>query len=108
MRKQVITHSICLFTLLMLFFSFSSTAQTADQKQIMDSLQQAGVKDTQYVKWLNWLAHSYWNTAPKQTDSLGRIALELARELQYDQGICQSYYEMAVGQWMLGNYPQGF
>lgn len=74
----------------------------------MDSLQQHGVRDTQYVKWLNSLAYSYWNQNPRKTDSLGKVALALSEELDYVPGQCRSYNQMSIGQWMLGDYPLAF
>ena len=82
--------------------------QTDYQKSLLDSLEYYSQQDTSYVKNLNSLAMSYWNSAPNTTDSLARIALSLSKTSGYIVGICNSYYSLAIGQWMLGNYPLAF
>ena len=96
--------SILIFCLLPAF----AVAQNAAQQPWLDSLNLYYKADTQKVIWLNNLAHSYWNAAPIKTDSLGRVALKLSEKLNYQRGKCRSHYEIAVGQWMLGNYPKAY
>ncbi len=78
------------------------------QQAILDSLDAHPQQDARHVDLLNALAHSYWNSAPRKTDSLGRIALEISKKLDYQAGMAKSYYEIGVGQWMLGDYPTAF
>ena len=101
----------CLTTLVVqCLFVHLICAQTITQQQQMwiDSLQSYSTSDTQYVWLLNDLAHTYWNKAPQQMDSIAAEALKLANRQHYPRGQSRSYHERAVGQWMLGDYPKAF
>ena len=91
--------------LIALLLCFSVNGQTSRKQQLLDSLRSNPSRSTEHVDWLNRLAYSYWDNEPKKTDSLGRVALELSEKIDYDKGICKSYNRIALGQWMLGNYP---
>jgi len=91
-----------------IFFIPIVKGQTDVQQRLLDSLENSFVRDTQYVKWLNQLAYSYWNKAPRKTDSLARISLQLAEKLDYPLGISRANYRIALGQWMLGDYPTAY
>ena len=108
LRQSLVVHNYLIkwkCTLIILLLPLFAIGQSKIQQQLLDSLRINPTKNIQYVNWLNSLAHTYWNTDPKKTDSLGNIALSLSNELDYKKGICNAYHEMAVGQWMLGNYP---
>ncbi|WP_052467065.1 hybrid sensor histidine kinase/response regulator transcription factor [Psychroserpens damuponensis] len=72
---------------------------------MLDSLKVYPKASVERVNLLNKLAYYNWNKNPKKTDSLGEISLRLSNEINYKNGICESYYNLALGQWMLGNYP---
>lgn len=90
---------------MVLLLCFSVNGQTSRKQQLLDSLRSNPSRSTEHVDWLNRLAYSYWNNEPKKTDSLGKVALNLSNSLDYKKGIAKSYNRIALGQWMLGNYP---
>lgn len=82
--------------------------QTDRQQHLLDTLEQYPLRDSTYVNWMNQLAGSYWYVAPGTTDSLARIALDLSLNISFEGGVLRSYYNLALAQWMLGDYPLAF
>ncbi|GAA0893417.1 hypothetical protein GCM10009122_30960 [Fulvivirga kasyanovii] len=62
--------------------------------------------DTIKVDLLNKLGYEYWVVDPSKSEVLGEQALELARELSYEQGKAFANRVIGVAHWTRGNYEE--
>lgn len=80
------------------------------QDNKIDSLSQVlkihSQADTTRVMLLNDLAMAQWNVDPDQTERLGQSALDLAKKLDFQQGVAAAYNVLGVSYWMKGVYEK--
>src|SRR5690606_18947575 len=100
-----------MFKYLVLFCCWIGWAIHADaQNPTIDSLenllQRHVTADTVRVNVLNQLGYWYWIISPETSDRYGHEALELAEQLNYQQGSAFAHRVIGVSNWGRGNFEQ--
>src|SRR6476661_1673799 len=95
-----------LYTLI--FISFFSLSATAIQSAPADAIstEQSGKSDIDQVKEYNQLGYNYRLTDPEQTLKYGERALELAKKIDYVDGIAEAYRIQGIGKYYLNQSEQ--
>lgn len=81
--------------LLVVLLSSLSYAQVDSLKQVLEDKP----KDQETVRWINRTISSYWQSNPEAMETMGRIALDMAREIGFRNGEAISQNSIGISYW---------
>ncbi len=92
--------------LFLMVFNHLSAEPVSPIDSLQQILQKPNLSDSLRAVVLNELAFAYHNRSPLKADSLAKEALEFAHLLITTQLTADSYFNMGIAQWALGNYAE--